>query len=122
MLTIDGNKFLAIMGLPNDNTLTAEMVAEKLASLSEEERANLAQAVTIAVENKPVLDINALLQQEPVEYVAYKDDLDRLSDVEIRRKLKYEKNYMAASAMKRQLGPRNYGRGKHAKGKKFVKK
>ena len=134
MITLDRVKFLAILGLPNDNTLTPAMVAEALASLSEEELRALEKEIVIVTPNpyendamtaKIFADISKCTEYVPCKYTEYvpcKYDEQCLTDVEIKRKLKYEKNYMAASAMRRQLGPRDFKRGKHAKGKRYVKR
>lgn len=125
-MVIDGEKFLVILGLPNNNTLTPEMVAKALASLSEEERCALEKEIMVVSPNPYENDARAAKMLADIskctEYVPCKYDEQLLSDTEIRRKLKYEKNYLAASAMRRTLGPRDFKRGKHAKGKRYVKR
>ena len=126
MTVINGEKLLAILELPNNSSLTPEMVAEALASLSEEERLALEKEVIVVLPNPYENDARAAKILADIskctEYVPCKYDEQFLTDVEIKRKLKYEKNYMAATAMRRKLGPNGFSRGKHAKGKRYVKR
>lgn len=108
---IDGRKMLDMLGLPNDRTLTSEMVRDALYALSEEDRNRIMAECTVEVRDYPVFfDL-----PEQRDYITT-SNYERLSNVEVKKRLKYEKNYMAAVNLRRQLGPESFSGGKHSKG------
>lgn len=114
---IDGKKLLRLLKLSED-TVTSEQIRDALLGLSEEDRDKLLSECTIEVkeERQTFFDL-----PESREY-KHTPDGERLSDAEIRHRLKYEKNYMAAANLRRQLGPDIFCGGKHSKGCKRKRK
>ena len=108
---IDGKKLLRLLRLSED-TVTSEQIRDTLLGLSEEDRDKLLSECTIEVkeERQTFFDL-----PESCEYIPTPEG-ERLSDTDIRRRLKYEKNYMAAANLRRQLGLDIFCGGKHSKG------
>lgn len=108
-MKIDGKKFLDGIGL-TENIITSQEICKRLMALSKTEVIALFASCAIA-EEKPMIcmveDIN-----RDFYYVGETDE-KLLTDVELKRKIKYEKSYLAKKEMQRNLGPDMFTHGKH---------
>ena len=113
---IDGNKFLAALGL-SDN-ITAELIAAKLMSMSEEERIQLEDQCVIRVDDCfPHFNPEVFRNEELCIPQAREDEYPH-TEVELRRLIKYERNPMRKASLQAELSSMNSWNGKHRKGKK----
>lgn len=108
-MKIDGKKFLEGIGL-TESTVTSKKVCDKLMSLSIDEVTELFGSCTI-VEVQPTLQLS---DEDCKEFYCIGDTGNKLlTDVEIKRKIKYEKSYLAKKELQRNLGPDMFTHGKH---------
>lgn len=109
-MKIDGKKFLECIGL-TESSVTAEEVCDKLMSLSIDEVTELFGSCTI-IEAQPTLKL--IYDEDCKEFYCIGDACNKiLTDVEIKRKIKYEKSYLAKKELQRNLGPDIFTHGKH---------
>lgn len=102
---------MILLGLPNNRTLTSEMIRDALYDLPEEDRNRIMEECTVEV-----LDHTVIFDLPEERGYIPSPNYEHLSNVEVKRRLKYEKNYMAAVNLRRQLGPESFSGGKHSKG------
>lgn len=108
-MKIDGKKFLIEIGL-TESSATPQEICKRLMSLSRDEVADLFASCTIAVE-QPTL---CMIADADKEFYCIGDSGGKLlTDVEIKRKIKYEKSYLAKKELQRNLGPDMFTHGKH---------
>lgn len=113
-MKIDGKKFLEGIGL-TESSVTAKEVCDKLMSLSIDEVTELFGSCTI-IEVQPTLQ---LPEEDCKEFYCVGDAGNKLlTDVEIKRKIKYEKSYLAKKELQRNLGPDMFTHGKHYYGRR----
>ena len=109
-MKIDGKKFLEGIGL-TESTVTAKEVCDRLMSLSIDEVTELFGSCTI-VEVQPTLQLADEGAYKEI-YCVGDSGSKLLTDVEIKRKIKYEKSYLAKKELQRNLGPDMFTHGKH---------
>lgn len=109
-MKIDGKKFLECIGLTGDS-ITSKKICDKLMSLSIDEVNELFRSCAI-IEVHPTLQ--PIDEEARKEFYCIGDSNDKLlTDVEIKRKIKYEKSYLAKRELQRNLGPDMFTHGKH---------
>lgn len=109
-MKIDGKKFLEGIGL-TESTITAKEVCDRLMSLSIDEVTELFRSCAI-IEAQPTLQL--IDEEDCKEFYCIGDAGNKiLTDVEIKRKIKYEKSYLAKKELQRSLGPDMFTHGKH---------
>lgn len=115
---IDGKKLIIFLGL-SENGLTAQKVMDALLSLTEEERKAVMEECTIIVPDRLPLfsaDLPEHRLYEPCH------DACHISDTSVRKRLKYEKSYLAIRELRYRLGPGIGEHGKHSMGCKRKRK
>lgn len=113
-MKIDGKKFLEGIGL-TESSVTAKEVCDKLMSLSIDEVTELFGSCAI-VEVQPTLQLD---DEAYKEFYCIGDSGSKLlTDVEIKRKIKYEKSYLAKKELQRNLGPDMFTHGKYYYGRR----
>lgn len=109
-MRIDGKKFLEGIGL-TEGSVTAEEVCYRLMLLSIDEVNELFRSCII-IEVQPTLQL--IDEEARKEFYRVGDSGSKLlTDVEIKRKIKYEKSYLAKKELQRNLGPDMFTHGKH---------
>lgn len=118
---IDGKKFIVALSL-DENSLTATQVKEALAKLSREELEAIINDCTIVTTEDRLPTLIECLVTKKDKYIDYCSGRSLLSDVEIKRRLRYEKSYLAQRELRYQLGPDIGEQGKHSQGCKRKRK
>lgn len=115
---INGKLFLQKLGSEEEH-LTSDAVAEKLSSLTEDELQELMDSCTIDIPERPSLCFD-MPESDPFEYIKFGPDspYDGISDRQLKRMIKYEKNPMMKSKLQKELSTRNSWSGKHRKGRR----
>lgn len=120
-IQIDGKKFIVALGL-DENTLTSMKVREALANLTQEEQEDLVRECTVVTTEDKLPSLIDCLKNKQNQYIGYNQSSKSLSDVEIKRRLRYEKSYLAKRELRYQLGPNIGEQGKHSRGCKRKRK
>ena len=116
VVLIDGRRFLQVLGLRDNDSLTPEIVRDALMGLSEEELEELGLKIIIP-EPEPFSHLCFDLP-EPKIYVPVEDELDCLTSSDLKKQIKHEKNPMRKMQLQKQLSSMNAWNGKHSKGKR----
>ena len=117
-MVVDGKKLLSLLNLSEED-ITTGLYMQALSSLSIVEMNQILRDCIIMEDlvERPVPSLSALESIIDTEYAG-----SLSSDVAIKKKLKYEKSYLASKEMRRNLGPGIGEHGKHYKGCKRKRK
>lgn len=116
VVIINGRRFLQVLGLKDNDSLTPEIVRDTLMGLSEEELEELGLKIIVP---EPELFSNLCFDLlEPKMYVPVEDELDYLTSSDLKKQIKHEKNPMRKMQLQKQLSSIYAWNGKHSKGKR----